>query len=149
MFFIVLGIISPLIGLTIPLLALPAATTTVVALFMIGGPEVFLVLGAALAGKEALTNIKSKLFAPAGRVRYQIGIVLVVAGVIGNWVIAYLELAELITWNIETLLIVIAVIDLVTIAGALLAGTEFFHKLWRLFRWDGAADAKPAAETRQ
>lgn len=48
--FFILGIISPLIGLLVPLLELPAeTTTTIVALFMIGGPEVFIVLGGALA----------------------------------------------------------------------------------------------------
>ena len=147
---IVLGIISPLIGLVIPFLGLPAATTTtIVAAFMIGGPEIFLVLGAALAGKEGLTTVKSTLFAPAGRARYQIGIFLVVAGVLGNWVLAYLELSGLLQWDINTMLTVTAVTDLVTIAGALLAGVEFFAKIWRLFRWEGAAPPVATAAAEQ
>ncbi len=139
MFFIILGIISPVIGLLVPLLELPAeATTAIVALFMIGGPEIFIILGGALAGKEAMTTIKSKLFAPAGKTRYYIGMYLFIFGVLCNWVLVYLDLSGSLQWDVNTMLIVTAGIDLVTVTGALLAGVEFFSKLWRLFHWEGS-----------
>lgn len=144
MTFIIMGIISPVFGLIVPFLGLPASTTTtIVALFMVGGPEVFLVLGGALAGKEALTTIKSRLFAPAGKTRYYIGLSLLVVGLFANWVLVYLDLSGLLQWDINTMLICTAGIDLLTVSGALLAGAELFAKIWRLFRWEGVATIKP------
>lgn len=144
MTFIIMGVISPVFGLIVPFIGLPTATTTtIVALFMVGGPEVFIILGGALAGKEALTTIKSRLFAPAGITRYYIGLSLLVVGFFANWVLVYLDLSGSLQWDNNTMLISTASIDLITVAGALLAGVELFAKIWRLFRWEGVATTKP------
>lgn len=135
---IILGIISPVFAILVPFLGFSAATTTtIVAFFMVGVPEVLLIAGGALAGKEALESIKSKLFQPAGKMRYQIGMVLFVAGVLVNWIAAYLELMDVMKLDQNTLLVATGVIDLVTIAGILLMGVEFFSKLKRMFVWEG------------
>ncbi len=66
--FIILGIISPLFGLAVPLLNLSTATTTaLVTFFMVGVPEIFLIAGAALAGKQAIESIRKELFQYAER----------------------------------------------------------------------------------
>ena len=138
---IILSIISPVFSILVPFLSLPAAvTTTLVALFMVGAPEVFLIAGGALAGKEALATIKSKLFRPAGKIRYQVGMVFFACGVLTNWVTIYLELLDVIHLDQETLLVMTGSFDLVTIAGILLMGVEFFQKLKRLFIWEGAKE---------
>jgi len=61
--FIFLGIFSPLISFAVPLLDLSTGTTTaLVTFFMVGAPEIFLIAGAALAGKQAFESIKKELF---------------------------------------------------------------------------------------
>ncbi len=86
--FVVLGFICPVFGLVVPLLGLSTAlTTTLVAFFMVGGPEVFLILGAALAGKEGVLLVKNRIKRMVGlpegryaatRSQYTIGLVLIV-----------------------------------------------------------------------
>lgn len=74
---IILSFAMPIFAIIVPFFGFSAATTTtIVAFFLVGVPEVFLIAGGALAGKEALASIKSKLLQPAGKMRYQIGMVL-------------------------------------------------------------------------
>ena len=135
---IILSFTLPLFAIIVPFLGLSTATTTtIVAFLMVGVPEVFLIAGGALAGKEALASIKSKLFQPAGKIRYQIGLVLFIGGVLVNWIAAYLEIMDVIKLDQHTLLVATGVIDLVTIAGILMMGVEFFAKFKRLFVWEG------------
>ena len=61
-FLVVLGFICPVFGLLVPLLELPTArSTAIVAFFMIGGPELFMILGGLLAGKEGILLVKNRL----------------------------------------------------------------------------------------
>lgn len=144
MLFIIFGIISPLFGLVVPLLGLsPETTTMVVTFFMVGAPEIFLIAGGALAGKEAMETIKSRLFQsavfqPAGKTRYQIGLFLLISGVIGNWVFAYIEMLSAYTLEVNTQLFITIIFDVLAVAGILMMGVEFFAKLKKLFVWQGA-----------
>ena len=84
---IIIGFIFPVFGLIVPMLGFSAATSTaLVAFFMVGGPEIFLIAGAALAGKEGITlvtnRIKRMLGLPEGRypaskTQYNIGVALI------------------------------------------------------------------------
>ena len=59
---IVLGFISPIFGLIVPLFNLPTAVATgLIAFFLVGAPEIFLISGAALAGKEGLLLVKNRI----------------------------------------------------------------------------------------
>ena len=59
-----LSLISPLFALVVPSFGLHTATTAaLIGFFLIGGPEIFLVVGVALAGKRALETIKTRLSA--------------------------------------------------------------------------------------
>lgn len=59
---IVLGFISPVFGLIVPLFNLPSAVATgLIAFFLVGAPEIFLIAGAALAGKEGLLLVKNRI----------------------------------------------------------------------------------------
>jgi|GEM_PF-3309727 len=135
---ILLAVISPLIGLSIPFLGLSeATTTTLVAFFMVGGPEIFLILGASLAGKEAVDTIKSKFFAYAGKARYQTGLVLLLLSILANWIFAYIDLIGAHNLSIDTQLIITLCIDIVSIVSIFLMGPEFLGKLKRLVTWEG------------
>lgn len=136
--FIVLGIFSPLIGFAVPLLDLPSGTTTaLVTFFMVGGPEIFLIAGAALAGKQAIETIKKEFFQFAGKTRYQFGLILFVTTVLVNWGFVYINLLEDYAFNINTRLIVTLCIDVTTIISIFIMGPEFFEKLKRLATWEG------------
>lgn len=58
-----------------------------------------------------------------------------------NWIVAYLELTDVIKLDQNTLLVATGVIDLVTIAGILMMGIEFFQKLKKLFVWEGLKES--------
>ena len=44
-------------------------SAAVIGFFIIGGPELFLIIGGALAGKDAIKLIKSKIMSPVGKYR--------------------------------------------------------------------------------
>ena len=136
--FIILGIFSPLIGLAVPLLNLSTETTTaLVTFFMVGGPEIFLIAGAALAGKQAIEAIKKDFFQYAGKIRYQFGLILFVTTVLVNWVFVYFNLLEDYAFDINTRLMVTLCIDVITIISIFVMGPEFFEKVKRLATWEG------------
>lgn len=83
---VITGFICPLFGFIVPFLGFSTAiTSALVTFFIVGGPELFLLLGGILAGKEGVllvTNKFKKMLGlpegkyPAGRIQYNIGIVL-------------------------------------------------------------------------
>lgn len=135
---IVTGIVSPILSFLVPLFELStAAASTAVAFFMVGLPEIFLIAGGVLAGKEALLTVKSKLFKPAGKVRYHLGLILFVCTILINWILVYLALTDVVLLDQQSLLIIIGGVDIVNVASILMMGVEFFAKLKRIFVFEG------------
>jgi len=66
-----------------------------------------------------------------------VGLALFAFGVLANWIAIYLELMDAMNMDQDTLLVMIGCFDLVTIAGILMMGVEFFTKFKRLFFWEG------------
>ena len=138
MFIISLGFISPLVGLVVPFLGFDEITTnTLVVFFMVGGPEIFIIGGGALTGKEGLEQIKAEVFAPAGKTRYTLGAYLFIFALLANLVFAYVELLELYPLALDTQLIVTIAFDVLAIVAILMMGKEFFIKVSQLFVWQG------------
>jgi len=138
MFIISLGFISPFIGLVIPFLGFDETTTnSLVAFFMVGGPEIFIIGGGALTGKKGLDTIKAKVFAPAGKTRYTLGAYLFIFALLANLVFAYIELLDMYSLRLEVQLIVSVVFDILAIVSMLLMGKEFFIKVSELFVFKG------------
>ncbi len=135
--------ISPLLALGVPLLGLgKTASATLVGALLVGGPEVFLILGAALAGQEAREAIKSKVRAlfgrktpgrPAGRGRYATGLVLLVAGNVFLLTVAYEPFLSGTIITQDTRLYFDLLGDLIIITGFFLLGEQFWEKMKRLF----------------
>ena len=143
MFIISLGFISPLVGLVVPFLGFDETTTnSLVAFFMIGGPELFIIGGGALTGKEGLETIKAKVFAPAGPTRYALGAYLFIFALLANLVFAYVELLELYVIDLQTQLIVTVSFDVLAIVAILMMGKEFFMKLSELFVFKGVKEGE-------
>lgn len=137
MFFIILGTISPLIGLGIPLLNLSKGiTTTLLTFFMVGGPELFLLLGAALAGREAVRAFKGKLFKRASKIRYYVGLSFFVASFLGNLVFTYLAFSHILLQSEKSLFFITVSFDVIGIIGILTMGPEVFGKIKKIFIWE-------------
>jgi hypothetical protein len=134
--FIVLGTILPLFGFAVPFLGFSdSVSAAIIGFFIIGGPELCVIIGVALAGKEAVGLVKEKLFRPAGKTRYRIGLVLLCGSILSNWILAYAEVTQLLSLPLHTQLHTMAGLDIVTIASLIILGPEFFEKFKKLFVW--------------
>ena len=135
---IILSIIMPLFGFLIPFLGLPVyVSAAMVGISVIGGPEVCFIVGVALAGKDSVKMVKSKFTRPAGKIRYRFGLIMFFGCFIINWVLAYLEVTNVLTIDLHHYLYVMLTFDLLTILSLLLLGPEFFAKVRILFKWEG------------
>jgi len=154
--FVIISLICPLIALLIPLLGLSKSTTaTLVGALLIGLPEVFIAIGAALAGKEAAHAVIGKVRAlfrrkgppkPVGRGRYNLGLILLVGSLVIGWVSVYVETGFGLGMSRETKVIAALALDVIMFAGFFILGGEFWEKFKTLFCWDIPA---PSADRQQ
>ena len=146
MFLLIIMIISPGIALLIPYLGLSETLTlTTQGLFLVGGPEIFMVAGIALAGKEGLETIKNtvkKLFGlpagdyPATKSQYNLGLTIIVLGLVIQMLVAYLpQLIENCILDQYKLYFNLAG-DVLIILGIFTAGQQFISKLKKLITWE-------------
>lgn len=144
-FFIMLSCILPLLGLVVPFVGLPVYPTTfLVAFLLVGGPEICLIIGAALSGKRAVHLITEKVKRcfrrgppmPTSKIRYTVGLVLLV---LGNLILLIRDYAAPL-FGVEvsnmTLLGVNLVADVIIIVSFFVLGQQFWEKLKRLFTWE-------------
>ena len=144
---IVMGFLSPLL---IPLVASTnwslGLKSAVSGLLALGIPEVFMIIGVAILGKDGYQFLKEKLFgflkqfAPPDYVslyRYRIGLVMFCLPLIAGWAGPYLGHFVV---NIEELPLWIYVIgDLIFFASFIVLGGNFWDKLGGLFKHDAQA----------
>ena len=134
--------VMPVCAFVIPFLGFSTATTTfITGMFLIGAPELFFVLGVFLAGKDAVGLLKQKLWKPAGKIRYLLGLALFVICILINWVCVYIELTEVFPYNLYVQLCLMATFDLLLILSMFIMGPEFFIKIRSIFSWEGVKKA--------
>jgi hypothetical protein len=141
---IVLGLLSPLL---IPFVAsLPwsiGVKSAISGLLALGIPELFMIIGVAIMGKDGYQIIKEKLFvflkqfAPPDYVslaRYRIGLILFILPLFAGWMLPYLihyvpglKVIPLWTYILG---------DALFISSLFLLGGHFWDKLSRLFIYD-------------
>ena len=144
---VILGFICPVFGLIIPFLGFDATTTSaLVAFFMVGGPEIFLVLGGILAGKEGVllvTNRVKRFFGlpeggyPAPKTQYNFGLFLLILWFIAAVVPGYLPSVfeyPFIKENLLWITLAADVIFLIAIFG--FGGHQMITKLSSVFKWE-------------
>ena len=128
----------PFFAFIIPFLGLPITVTAVISgIIIVGGPELFFIIGVFLAGKEGVQFVKKKLWKPAGKVRYMTGVVLFVICILTNWLCTYLELTNIINVSLHTQLYIMATFDILLIVSLFVMGPEFFIKFMNIFSWEG------------
>ncbi|NME72081.1 transporter suffix domain-containing protein [Flammeovirga aprica] len=144
---VIVGFLCPVFGLLVPFLGLDSTTTTaLVAFLMVGGPEVFFVLGGLLAGKEGVLLVKNKIKKfiglpegeyPASKTQYKIGVALIlvwfpltlVAGYVPN-LFDFPLIKENLFW--------IALAGDITLVVAIfgLGGHQMITKIGSVFKWE-------------
>ena len=146
MFFLFLMVVSPGLALLVPFFSLnETLTLSIQGILLIGGPEVFMVIGIALAGKEALTTIKNfvkKLFGmppgdyAASEAQYRLGLTFVFIGMLIPFIMSYLPVLVESGFVVEHDIEINLVGDVLFVIGVFIAGEQFSSKLKSLFTWD-------------
>ncbi len=137
-----LGLFLPFLALIVPFLGISLLVKTVLAaIFIVGGPEVFMVLGVVFAGKPTINLIKAKfksffLFKPVSRTRHYIGITCLLFSIVAGWVSMYFLVLTDRPIGDEIKLLCLGSIDLIFIASFFILGSPFFQKLTNLFTWN-------------
>jgi len=145
--FIFIGMILPVFSFFVPFLGFSTGeSATIIAILTIGGPEVGIILGIALAGKEGYETIKNniiKLFRyktktiiPVSRQRYNIGLVLFFIGLIIPVLTLYIPWVLDSSFSLENQRYLTLVGDLIFIVSLFVLGDQFWDKLKRLFVWE-------------
>lgn len=147
---IIISFIMPLFAFTVPFLGFSATIKAFIAgIFIVGGPELCFFIGIILAGKEAANLIKHKLFKPAGKVRYIIGLTIFVISILFNWVGSYLEVIQIFPLDLHNQLYSMAFFDLMAIISLFVMGPEFFIKFKNLFIWEGVKHTEKPVSSKQ
>jgi hypothetical protein len=143
---LVLAMVLPLLGFAVPLLGLPAAASAVlIGSLVAGGPEVLMLLAAALLGKQHLHALlgrarqalgRALLVKPVSRARYYAGLTISLISLLPFYLYGYFP-AMMPAGDAR--IYVLAGSDLSFIFSVFLMGGEFWEKLRRLFVWEGKA----------
>ncbi|MEJ2672645.1 MAG: transporter suffix domain-containing protein [Deltaproteobacteria bacterium] len=143
----VLGLLSPL---GIPLVTATNLSTTwkttLSGLLMLGIPELFWLVAAAIMGKPGFNYLKAKVFGTfkrytlpkkVSRTRYRLGLVMLVIPLLYGWLEPYVSL--LISGDDKRQVIFAIAGDVLLLASLFVLGSEFWEKLGALFIYE----AKP------
>lgn len=154
MFFFSLTFILPLFALFIPRMDLdPSMNATLIGICVAGGPEVALILAAAIWGKETLDHFKQKVFSFFGRFFkslkpdhevskfwYYFWLVIWIGTAVPAFLNAYDdELMPFEPHSIERLYFFIT-FDVLFILSFFGMGAQFWEKLGAIFRYDPPSD---------
>ncbi len=144
---VIMGFICPLFGFIIPFLGFSTAiTTALVTFFIVGGPELFLLLGGVLAGKEGVLLVTNKLKKmlglpegkyPASRTQYNIGIALFllwfVLAVFSNYILEFFP-ASFVDENLLWISLGADVLLMLSIFG--FGGHQMITKIASVLKWE-------------
>lgn len=145
MTFLVLSIIIPVFGLIVPKLGLhPGVTAVIMGSFMVGGPEILILIAVIFLGKDTVKYYKAKAFSyfkkepiphkSVSRFRYYFGVILIFGSVIPLYLNGYYP--QILPKNSEAKYYLLLSMDLLFILGFFVAGGDFWEKFKRLFIWE-------------
>ena len=137
----VAGFLSPLL---IPFVTSSNLSTgwkaTVSGLLALGIPELFMIIAAAVAGKEGFSYIKSNIFGflkkhgppdTVSKTRYKIGLALFIIPILAGWLVPYFS--QLIPSYEENRMLINIVGDIMLVTSLFVLGGDFWDKLRSLF----------------
>ena len=146
---LILALAMPIWGsIIVAILNLPPAISTVlVGLSIAGGPDLLLVISAAVMGKDTLNYILGqigkwfkrsfKLAENVSKKRYIFGLVLFWGSILMRWAIGFFKLMPAppkggTDWG----LIILISFEVVLVISVFVLGANFWEKLGALFRWN-------------
>jgi len=137
----VAGFLSPIL---IPFVTSSNLSTgwkaTVTGLLALGIPELFMIIAAAVAGKEGFSYIKSNIFGflkkhgppdTVSKTRYKIGLALFIIPILAGWLVPYFS--QLIPSYEENRMLINIVGDIMLVTSLFVLGGDFWDKLRSLF----------------
>jgi len=143
---LIVSVFSPLLALLIPFFELPAGMSAIVVGFVaVGLPEILLLIGVALAGKEVWFAILNKLRKiakrvlkpkPIGKFRYDFGLGMFVLSLFIPFFTAYANYLFLWRLSGHAIFYLNIVSDVLLIASFFVMGMQFLDKLRLLFIWE-------------
>ena len=120
--------------------------TALSGLLAVGIPELFMIIGAAVAGKEGFEYIKSKIFGfikkqgppdTVSKTRYRMGLVLFVIPILAGWLIPYFS--HYIPSYEGNRMFINIIGDIILVTSLLVLGGDFWDKLRSLFFYGAKA----------
>jgi hypothetical protein len=149
MIILILALAMPIWGsLIVAVLGLPPTISTVlIGLSIAGGPDLLLVVSAAVMGKDALNQILGqigkwfkrnfKLSENVSKKRYTLGLILFWASILIRWAIGFFKLMPAppkggTDWGLYILI----AFEVVLVISIFVLGANFWEKLGALFRWN-------------
>ena len=143
----VAGFLSPLL---IPFVTSSNLSTgwkaTVSGLLALGIPELFMIIAAAVAGKEGFSYIKSNIFRflkkhgppdTVSKTRYKIGLALFIIPILAGWLVPYFS--QLIPSYEENRMLINIVGDIMLVTSLFVLGGDFWDKLRSIFIYGAKA----------
>lgn len=141
---LLLACVMPLLGLAVPLLGLPAAwTAALIGVLIAGGPEVMIVVAAALLGKATMHYFMASakrmflqllLVERASKIRYYSGLTVSLVSFLPLYLYGYFP--DLMP-PAQARIFILAGADFAFILSIFVMGGEFWEKLRALFVWEG------------
>jgi len=144
MAFIILGAVLPVLAIIVPFLGLPLALTAPITVaLLVGGPEVCLIIGAALSGKKAIQVISEKfkrfflggLAKTVTRRRHRVGVTLLILGNAILFFGTYIPLSFAIDLTSHFFLYFSLSGDILCVISFFVLGNPFWEKIKHLFTW--------------
>lgn len=146
---LILALAMPIWGsLIVAILGLPPAISTVlIGLSIAGGPDLLLLLAAAVMGKDALNQILGqigkwfkrnfKLSENVSKKRYFFGLILFWGSILIRWVVGFLKpLSVAAKGSTDWGLVILVAFEVVLVISIFVLGANFWEKLGALFRWN-------------
>ena len=144
---LVIGFLLPLLIPFVAYLDVSTEVRTLISgILLVGGPEIFSIIAIAIMGKSGYLYIKSKVFAllkralPTGgvsRLRYNIGLVLLISHVIFAYLTFYVP--EWLPGYDEHRIAINLTADFLMVITLFILGQDFWEKIRALFIYDAKA----------
>lgn len=141
----VLALVLPLFGFLVPMLDLPILfSATIIGILTVGGPEIMVMLGAILLGKQTAYYYKEKFLAlfkkkpgrpkRVSKGRYYFGLTLFFGSVLPLYLYGFFPAVMPVDEELRYVILVSA--DLVFVLSFFILGGEFWEKIKNLFIWE-------------
>lgn len=152
MVFLALSIAFPLLGFLVPLFNFPPAISAlIIGAFVVGGPEVMMILAVAFLGKNMVHFFKEKFFRffknrkfkeSVSKFRYYFGLTIMILSGAPLYFSVYFT--DLVSEDKSVRYIILLGADVLFVISFFIIGSDFWEKFKRLFIWESSRGESPS-----